>query len=464
MKNWAGNYTYNSSSLFQPHTVEEIINIIKQHPRLKVLGTRHCFNDIADSKDHFLSLSHLNKIVGIAAPTPGINAASGPAPAPADAAFLRAPAPAGTPASPDSTPTVTIEAGVQYGELATWLNDRGYALHNLASLPHISVAGGCATATHGSGILNGNLSSAVAAMEMLTATGEIVAWSREKDPEEFPGVIVHLGGLGVITKMSLSIQPAYQVRQFVYEGLHLSQLEDNFEEIMSAGYSVSLFTDWRNKNINEVWIKARVGEGTHWQEHGDFFGATAATRDLHPISNISPENCTEQMGVPGPWHERLPHFRMGFTPSSGTELQSEYFVPRERSREAIRAVEQLHEKISPHLLISEIRCIAADDCWMSPCYRQPCTAIHFTWQQDWPAVSRLLPMIERQLAPFGARPHWGKLFTMPHKRIAALYEKLPDFQRLVKKYDPTGKFRNDYLDTVIFGAAATGSRDFTPAT
>jgi xylitol oxidase len=418
LKNWAGNFTYSSFPLEQAASVEEARALVKKYGRLKVLGTRHCFNNIADSKDHLLSLSPLNKVIGL-----------------------------------DTTNhTVTVEAGVRYGELATWLNDHGYALHNLASLPHISIVGGCSTATHGSGVHNGNLSSAVRAMEFITADGEVAELSRDKDKEKFQGAVVHLGGLGVITKITLAIEPTYQVKQYVYENLPLPQLEHHFEEIMSSAYSVSLFTDWRNKNINEVWIKSRVGERTDWGHQRDLFGAKAATRNLHPIKDISPENCTEQMGVPGPWHERLPHFRMGFTPSSGTELQSEYFIPRDRSYEAIQAVERLHEKISPHLLISEIRCIAADELWMSPCYRQPSTTIHFTWKQDWPAVRQLLPLIEEQLAPFNAKPHWGKLFTVPHRSISALYEKLPDFQQLLRRYDPAGKFRNDYLDNIIFSA------------
>lgn len=432
LKNWAGNYVYSCSSLLQAGSVEEACRLVKKYDRLKILGTRHCFNPIADSKDCLLSLSALNKI------------------GPLDKA----------------NHTVTVEAGVRYGELASWLDKQGYALHNLASLPHISVAGGCATATHGSGVNNGNLSTAVRSMDFITAGGELVTLSRDKDKEHFPGAVVHLGALGVITSLTLDIQPAYRLRQYVYENLPLHQLEHHFGEIMSAGYSVSLFTDWRNKKFDEVWIKTgeegaektrtgkenpRVGGENPFEKEyrHEFFGATAATRDLHPISDVPAENCTEQMGVPGPWHERLPHFRMDFTPSSGIELQTEYFVPREKSYEAILAVEGFGEKIAPHLLISEIRCIAADDLWMSPCYRQPCTAIHFTWRQDWPAVSRLLPLIEERLAPFRARPHWGKLFSMTHERISALYERLPDFFKLMLHYDPKGKFRNEWLDTVI---------------
>ncbi len=417
LKNWAGNYTYSHFPAQAAGSVEEVQALVKKHRRLKVLGTRHCFNHIADSKEQLISLERLNTIRAL------------------DREAL----------------TVTVDAGVRYGELAVWLNERGYALHNLASLPHISVVGGCATATHGSGVRNGSLATAVRAMELITASGERVVLSREKDKETFPGAVVHLGGLGVITGITVAIEPAYQVRQYVYEDLPMWELEKHFPAIMSAGYSVSLFTGWRDENIDSVWIKSRVGVTGEWQGDASFFGARAARHDLHPIKEVPAENCTAQMGIPGPWHERLPHFRMGFTPSSGKELQSEYFVPRDQSREAIRAVAALHEKIVPHLLVSEIRCVAADDNWMSPCYGQAVTGIHFTWQQNWPAVRALLPLIEEQLAPFGARPHWGKLFTMPYRRMQSLYEKLPVFQQLLTTYDPEGKFRNDYLDSVIFG-------------
>src|SRR5580658_4651019 len=419
LTNWAGNITYGTTNLTRVNSIPEAVETVKRYDRLKVLGTRHCFNTIADSHDRFLSLSGVNRVIGL-----------------------------------DSQhQTVTVESGIRYGDLAVWLNDRGYALHNLASLPHISVAGGCITATHGSGVHNANLSSEVRALEIITASGETVEFSREKNSELFPGIVVSLGGLGVVTRVTLAVLPTYQIAQYVFENLPIQALEDHFTEIMSAGYSVSLFTDWRNGNIGEVWVKSKVGEGPSFAGQKDWFGASAATKDMHPIPTLSAENCTPQMGVPGPWHERLPHFKMGFTPSAGKELQTEYFVPRENSYAAIKAVEQLRDQISPHLQITEIRCIDADDCWMSPCFHQPSTTIHFTWRPDWPAVSRLLPLIEAQLAPFDARPHWGTLFTMSHRRLAALYPELPEFRHLLHQYAPKGKFRNDFLNTNIFGVS-----------
>jgi xylitol oxidase len=417
LKNWAGNVEYGTDRLYSATSVDQAQEFVRKHARLKVLGTRHCFNHIADSTAEFLSLRPMDKVLSLDA----------------------------------QARTVTIPANMSYGQLSPYLHEKGFALHNLASLPHISVAGACATATHGSGEKNGNLATSVSAFEMITASGDIVKLSRKLDSDGFSGAVVGLGALGVVTKITLDLLPTFMVKQYVYENLPLSELQEHFDAIEASGYSVSLFTDWQKKRVNEVWIKSRVEAGQSFNATPDFFGAKLATRNLHPIAELSAENCTEQMGVPGPWFERLPHFRMGFTPSAGNELQAEYFVPRRHAVEAILAIERLRDQVSPHLLISEIRTIAADDFWMSPCYKQPSVTIHFTLKPDWPAVSQLLPVIERELAPFHARPHWGKLFTVAPERLKASYEKLADFIELSKKYDPHGKFRNDFLTKNIFG-------------
>jgi xylitol oxidase len=281
-----------------------------------------------------------------------------------------------------------------------------------------------------------------------------VQLSRSRDGETFHGAMVGLGALGVITKITLDIQPTYQMRQYVYENLPFAELKQHFDAIMSSAYSVSLFTDWQEQRINEVWLKSRIEQGERDQAARKVFGAKPATKNLHPIAALSAENCTPQMGIPGPWYERLPHFRMGFTPSAGKELQSEYFVPRRHAIEAILAIERLHDQVGPHLLISEIRSIAADNLWMSTCYKEPRVTIHFTWKQDWAAVSKLLPIIERELAPFDVRPHWGKLFTISPEKLRSSYQKLPDFIELCRRYDPKGKFRNDFLNRNIFATVS----------
>ena len=417
LKNWAGNLTYSTGSVFYPKTVAEVQQVVKAHTKLRALGTRHCFNTIADSPDNLISSKELNRVVSLDA----------------------------------KAQTVTVEGGIKYGELAPYLHQHGYALHNLASLPHISVAGSITTATHGSGIKNGNLASAVRGLEIVTADGSIVHLSKAADAEKFNAAVVGLGALGVITRVTLAIQPTFMMKQRVFIGMPMAQLKDNFEKIMSAGYSVSLFTDWQTDHINEVWIKSRIGTDKD-QSQPEFYGAKAATKNLHPIIALGAENCTEQMGVPGPWYERLPHFKMGFTPSSGKELQSEYFVPLRHAVEAINAVYKLGKQVGPHLFITEIRTIAADDLWMSPCHHQTSVTIHFTWKQETEAVLKLLPVIEKALSPFNARPHWGKVFTLAPEVLESRYEKLAGFKKLVAEYDPHGKFRNAFVDRNIYGA------------
>jgi alditol oxidase len=414
--NWAGNYTYRAKHLDVPANADELRRAILANTHAKALGARHSFNSIADSRDEQISLKHFDQME-----------------------------------LDTKSRTVTVGAGVTYGQLAPYLDGRGFAVHNMASLPHISVVGACATGTHGSGNKNGNLSTAVRAMEMVTASGETVTLSREKLGDSFAGVVVGLGALGVITKITLEIEPAFQMTQVVYEDLSFSQLEHHLEEIFASGYSVSLFTDWQKHRATQIWIKQKGGLGIGVSVMSDLFGARPAKRKMHPIADHSAENCTEQMGVPGPWYERLPHFKMNFTPSSGAELQTEYFVPRARGYEAISAVEELRDQITPHLFITEFRTIAADDLWMSPAYQRDSMAIHFTWKPEWPEVKNLLPQIEEKLAPFGVRPHWAKLFTLKPAAVQGQYARLNDYRALVSKYDPKGRFRNEFLDTNVFG-------------
>jgi len=415
IKNWAGNLTYSIDKVTQVEEASQVNALVKQFDKVKALGTRHCFNTIADSKDQFISLTEMN-------PDIVIN---------------------------EEQSTVTINSGIKYGQLSPFLHEKGYSLHNLASLPHISVAGACATATHGSGEKTGNLSTAVAAMEFVNGDGETVNLSREKDGDNFNAAVVHLGAIGIITRLTLDIKPTFLMKQYVYENLPLTSLKEHFDEIQKSGYSVSLFTNWQSDNIAEVWIKRKDDDPAPEPEK-EWFGATLATKNMHPIPELSAENCTEQMGISGPWFDRMPHFKMGFTPSSGVELQSEYFVPRQNAVDAIMAISKLRDQVGPHLFTSEIRTIAADNFWMSPCYKQDSVSIHFTWKQEVEAVGRLMPIIEKELAPLGLRPHWGKLFTIKPEELEKAYERMPEFRELAKHYDPNGKFRNDFLNQNLF--------------
>ncbi len=413
--NWAGNLTYSNNQLHMPASLDEVREVVKKCAHLRALGTRHSFNAIADSKYNQVSLKKLDRID-----------------------------------LDDKAQTVTVGAGVRYGDLATVIDKRGYAVHNLASLPHISVAGACSTGTHGSGLHNGNLATPVVGLEIVTADGAVANLGRAKGDPRFEAWPVGLGALGVITSVTLEVQPTFQVAQSVYQDFSFDHLKDHMRDVFSAGYSVSLFTDWQNHQATQVWIKRRLAPGDPNKWEPEFYGAKLAKEKLHPLAGHPAEACTEQEGIPGPWYERLPHFRMNFTPSSGQELQSEYFVPFDRGYEAILAVEKLRDRITPHLFITELRTIAADKLWMSMAYERPSLAIHFTWKPEWPAVKQVLPQIEAALEPFEPRPHWGKLFTLAPEKLESRYPRLNDFKEMVKRFDPEGKFRNEFVQRNLY--------------
>jgi alditol oxidase len=405
LRNWAGNYTYRARVVHAPRTLDELRDTVTRAHRIRVLGSRHSFTDIGDSAE-LVSLESV---------------------------------PSRTDVDLEAM-TVTLGGAMRYGELAVALEREGLALANLGSLPHIGVAGAVSTATHGSGDGNGNLATAVRGLELMTSDGRLETLA-EGEPD-FAGAVIGLGALGVITTLTLAVEPAYEVRQEVFEPVPWDTLFQGFDELMASGYSVSVFTRW-GESAGQAWVKTRDGAMPVEEE---LLGVPAAGQERHPIEGVDPAAATQQRGVPGPWFERLPHFRMGFTPSSGEEIQSEYIVAREHALDAIRAVRSLGAMIRPLVQVSEIRTIAADSMWMSPQYGRETVAIHFTWRREQEAVERAVAEIERVLQPFEARPHWGKLFLADAATVAPLYERVADFRDLCERLDPRGAFRNAWLE------------------
>lgn len=416
--NWAGNVVFGASGFHQPRTIAELQQIVTASRSLRVLGSGHSFSRLADTSGDLVSLAGLPTVLDI------------------DTAASR----------------VRVSAGLRYGELGQHLQSAGLALHNTGSLPHICVAGASSTGTHGSGDANGNLATIVSAVELVTADGDQVSASRDADGERFDGMVLALGALGVMTSLTLDVVPTFDIRQDVYENLPKAALDEHFDEVMASGYSVSVFTDWRPGGRHQVWRKRLVrGPADAGAAEPTWLGATPADREMHPVPGMPTAATTAQLGVPGPWNERLPHFRLDFTPSSGDELQSEYLLPRQHAVAARRSLDDIAERIAAVLLISEFRTVAADELWISPSYRADSVAFHFTWIPDQAAVTPVLTAIEERLAPFGARPHWGKVFTTAPDVVAGLYERLPDFQKLLTVHDPGGKFRNDFVNRLIMG-------------
>ena len=413
--NWAGNVTFGAQRFHEPSSLAELQKLVARGDRVRALGTGHSFNRLADTPGDLVSLAGLPRLIEIDA---------------ADA-------------------SVTVGADLRYAQVAEELNRAGRALRNLASLPHICVAGACATATHGSGDGVGNLATAVSAAAMVTADGDVVTVSRDRDPAEFDGIVVGLGALGVVTQLTLDTVPAFDVRQYVYEDLPFEQVNRHFDEIMASAYSVSLFTDWRAPGIRQAWLKRRADAADGWTPQPRWMGGRLADGPRHPVPGMPPAYCTEQLGVPGPWHERLPHFRPDFIPSNGDELQSEFLLPREAAIDGLDALRSIAAALAPVVQITEIRTVAPDQLWLSPSYQRDTVAFHFTWVNDWPAVEPVLALVEAGLAPLHGRPHWGKLFGMGPRAVRELYPRLDDFRRLTRRYDPAGKFRNDLLDRYV---------------
>lgn len=402
--NWAGNLHYSAARLLRPGSVPELQELVGTGARIRALGTRHSFNDLADTQGDLVDVRGLPAEVEI------------------DEDARRA----------------VVAAGMSYAEVAVVLDGAGWALHNLASLPHISIAGAMATATHGSGSRHGNLATAVRGIELVGADGEL----RRLDDRDatFDGSVVGLGALGVLTRVELAIEASYQVEQRVWDGVTFDAVLEDVPAAFDGGYSVSLFTDWAGAEFQQAWVKSRAGGPAE-----GFLGGVAVGEDRHPIRGLPAGAATTQGGRPGPWYERLPHFRPDVTPSAGRELQSEYLVPLHHAAAAIEVLRELGAQIAPIVLVSELRTVRADRLWLSMSYGEDALAVHFTWRPEPAAVLALTARIEAALAPFGARPHWGKIHTVGADRLRELYPRYDDFAALVRVADPAGKFGNAAL-------------------
>jgi len=407
---WAGTHTFAAPQLVVARSIDEAVAAVRDcvdsGAPVRALGTRHSFNDIADTTGTLVTLTEV----------------------PAD------------PVLDAAAHTVTVGAGTRYGILASWLEAHGWALHNMGSLPHISVAGATQTGTHGSGITNGCLTTAVRALEYIDANGD-VRTVRAGDPD-FPALAVGLGAFGVITRVTLAIEPTYTVAQSIWRGIGWDTLLDSPKALLSAAYSLSVFTRWGTPELEQVWVKAKVGVDPALAP--DWMGGAAMTHHTL-LAEGNPADLTDHDGTPGPWLTRLPHFRLDGTPSNGNEIQTEYVVDLADAAAALRAVRALAEAIDPLLLITELRTIAADELWLSGAYRRDTLAIHFTWRPLAQEVAAVLPAVEEALAPFAARPHWGKWHAFDATRLDEVHPRLGAARDVFERLDPAGRFANDHL-------------------
>ncbi|GAB3644926.1 FAD-binding oxidoreductase [Glycomyces tarimensis] len=416
LTNWAGNIAFDPERFEPVASLDQAREVVAAASRLRVLGSGHSFNTIADSKAVLLSLSGIEPEVAIDA----------------EAKLVRA------------------SAWITYARLGQAVHEAGFALHNFASLPHISVAGSIATGTHGSGNRNGNLGTTVAALEFIGPDGQ-TRTVRRGEPD-FDGSVVHLGALGVVTAVTLDLLPSYQMRQYVYDRLPFDAAVANLDELTSSAYSTSMFTVWGADPSFDLWVKERVSDQTQPFPAPNRFGASLADGPRHPIPGVDPAASTEQQGRTGPAHERLPHFRPEFTPSTGAELQSEYLVDRSDGPAALEALRGISERLASVVQVCEVRTMAGDDLWLSPAYGRDTVAFHFTWVSDYESVQPVMGLVEEALNRFDARPHWGKLFTIPIPEVRSYYPRMGEFQKLRDRVDPDEKFANDFCAEVLGGS------------
>lgn len=414
MENWGRNVKYLAREVVRVREVEEVARVVRENKRVRVLGTRHSFNRVADTDGVLVDVSGMRRCW-------------------------------------DGGAGVRVEPGVTYGQLGEELEGRARGIENYPSLPHVCVGGAVQTGTHGSGTKN--LSTQVSEVAVVTASGEV---RRVKAGDvEFNGSVVSLGLLGVVVELNLITQPYRHIVQEVYTDVSLEELREGYGELIGGAnplerpYSVSLFTKWMNGVVDQVWVKRRVDRG--WREPAMLRGKKSAKK-LHPIREVDPEFCTEQ-GVAGPAHERLPHFKMEFEPSSaGAELQSEYFVSRQDVGAVMAVMGEIGPQLQECLMVSEVRSVDRDELWMSPCYGRDSVGIHFTWRpREAEVFSLLKEVVEPALRPFAPRPHWGKVFVMEPAEVMSRYERLGDFRALCQRWDPEGKFRNSFTRRYIFG-------------
>lgn len=413
MQNWARNLTFSESEFLEIDSFSQLQEVVNTSSRVKVLATGHSFSPIADTEGKLISLKKLDSSIYI-----------------------------------DSVnQTVSVSAGTSYAQLARYLEENGWALENLASLGEITIAGAIMTATHGSGSANSVLSNAVVEIEMVLASGEKLLLN-EQNIAEFKGFIVSIGALAVFTRLKLRIVKSFSIKQIVYENITSKSVAQHFDEIFDAAYSVSYFNNWARDSSGQIWMKFLSDKDISTLAK-NAFGGNLAVANQHPVKVNDPSTCTEQMGVTGKWLYRLPHFKLDSSPASGDEVQTEYLVDRKYVKEYIGELSAIGDEIASRVYATEIRTIKADDLWLSGAYQRPTVGFHFTWKKS-ADIENFLPKIEQILGQYNGRPHWGKLFSTDKDQLISRYPKFSDFQKLLKKYDPNGKFRNQFIDRYFY--------------
>jgi alditol oxidase len=415
MQNWAANLTFTAARLHRPTSISDVQRVVAGATKIRAIGARHSFNAIADSPGDQVDLTGIDPDIVI------------------DRERM----------------TVTVGAGISYGDLSSFLHQQGFALHNLASLPQITVAGAIATATHGSGDTNKALSSAVVGLELVVSDGSLQRV--ELGEVDFEGMVVSLGAFGIVTRVTLAIEPSFDIRQDAFIDMRWDELLAKFDAVSSAAYSFSIFTKWSGPTADRIWLKTRVEPTSPVDLDVTSLGLNAGLPYSLPVTAEDPLALMNPFGVPGPWSDRLTHMPRDVSPVPSDQLQSEYLIARPQLAKSVTIIRSMAERVDALLHAAEIRTMAADELWLSPAYRQDTIGLHFTWKKEIDAVDAVTKELEAALIPLGAKPHWGKLIHADAATLAPLYPRMADFRSCALRHDPLGKFRNAYLERHVFG-------------
>lgn len=452
-RNWCGNVRFGGTPLV-PESVEQLQEAVRlATPPIRVVGRGHSFSPLAECVGgSLLCLARLNRVLDFRAPT-----------------------------SMGSMGSITVEGGTTYSEIARFLGRQG-ALRNLPSCPQFTVAGAIATATHGSGVTHQNLAADVTMLEFVAGDGSLICYEDGETATLLEGLRVHLGCLGVVSRLTLVVCPFYEVETFCYIDVPLAPMIENLPALWTTCDSLSVWTSGfgRGPGAGTCWMvfrhfcphwkpSAAVPEHTPPQElllHGGSFLQGPVNRyctDPHEPVTITPTGKRA-------WHDALTQtlHEGQETSMTTTDIQAEFFVALQHAQAAIRAVwgtarewsfsspwGATGEPMKGLVDAMEFRQVKGDGAWLSPQHIDS-LGIHISFNSD-PGrraeVEACLHLLEAALEPFDARAHWGKLapLTTAPARLEELYDdRLRCFRALCGVHDPSGKFRNVWVRRALF--------------
>ena len=423
--NWAGDQSCHPIAIERPRTLDELRRLVADAGdagrTIRAAATGHSFTDIALTDGVMVRLDHLTRTLDF----------------------------------DGETGLFRVEGGVVLAELNRAMHQSGVAFENLGDIDRQTVAGSVSTGTHGTGERFQNVSAQIAALELVTAGGELVTID-ESEPDLLRAARVGLGALGIIYSVTVRTVPSYTLDRVDSPkplGDTLNRLDalnagtDHFEFYAFPGTDIALCRESRRTDeppaprhpalvyAQEVMLENWVGQA---------FALTARRfpSQAPRLARIASRGVGRSRKVDS-WHRVFAsERRIKFT-------EMEYGLPREHGRAAIERVLEVAAKPKHAVAFPiEVRFVAGDDSMLSPSHqRDTCyIAVHQDHHTAWEPYFREIEAIARE---YGGRPHWGKRHFQTAATLAPLYPRWADFAAVRSRLDPGGLFRNDYTERVL---------------